>query len=138
MEIQKRIEKKYPCDDEFDPEALAAWHKRRGGIETIIYKGVRYGWIGNRGSLLYAPDGMKRAFVCCVEVHGEDAAKTWAWLQGWIVGQSTYYIERFKEELNGADHNVSGSEGAPLHSAGDRARRPSRESVDDSDSELPF
>ena len=134
------IAKRWPCTDEFDPEELADQLKRRGGVETIIYKGMRYGWIGNQGSLMYAPDGMKRSFVRCAEVHGEDAAKIWAWLQGWIVGQSTHYVERFKEELadGKSDDDVSGSEATPVQPTRDWKRESSGEGLDDTEDELPF
>ena len=136
--LAREIEKRHPCTDKFNPEKLADGLHRLGDVKTILYKDKRYGWIGNRGSLWNAPLGLMRSYVRCADVHGEDAAKIWAWLQGWIVGVDTPYYDEFKEEIDGADGDIPGSEVTANVPARDWKRESSGEGLDDLEDGLPF
>lgn len=138
--LATEIEKRHPCTEVFDPEALAAWHIRRGGKNSTTINGKPCTWIGNKGSLWEAPLGMKQSFVKCSKIHGEDAAKIWAWLQGWMVGKDTSYSYRFSEEIKdaAADIDLRGDTDTSGDVAGDRTDEQSGSNVVTDEDELPF
>lgn len=103
----KRMAKNYPFTDKFNPEALARWHikypRQTSNTVQIQAWGTKelktVTWIGNKGPLADATRSMRWHYLRCAELQNEDAAKTWAWLQGYIVNRAISYVENFTQRM---------------------------------------
>ena len=103
--ILKKMLRDHPVTDKFNSEELARWHISypRRCSNSVVIDGKSMTWIGSRGPLTKAPLGVKSTYLRCAELHDtEEAAKIWAWLQGWIVTGTASYIEDFKAATQGA------------------------------------
>lgn len=103
--------KKYPYLRKFDPRRLRAEHTEThecGEGEKKQVVSVYPTWESSRGDLLDANEGAKKHYIRVCSMFNQEAAKEWAWLQGYNVSVDIDYLKEFSNTVDSTSNEEFG------------------------------
>ena len=103
--------KKYPYLRKFDLRRLRAEHTDThevGKGENKQVVSVYPTWEGERGDLLDAGAGAKKQYSKVCEMFNQEAAKEWAWFQGYRVSVDIDYLKEFSNTVESTSNGEFG------------------------------